>query len=88
MVREVRLPGARTVAWLYGTWLFGINFVFHISDESTNALELALVAGVIPATLQLATLRLDTLDGAACFIIRRHFCWSYAQVTLMRFTRG
>jgi O-antigen ligase len=82
MVREVRLPGAHTVAWLYGTWLFGINFVFHISDESTNALELALVAGVIPATLQLATLRLDTLGWSRLF----YYSWAFLLVICAGYT--
>lgn len=53
-------PGVLIVGWLYGAWLFGINFIFHITDGSSNALELALMLGIIPAAAQLAVYRFNT----------------------------
>lgn len=82
MIKRIESPRALIVGWLYGTWLFGINFIFYTWSESKNALEIALLAGVIPAAAQLMVFRLDTLGWGRLLL----YSWAFLLVICAGYT--
>ena len=82
MIKRTDSSGALIVGWLYGTWLFAINLIFYTSSESKNALEMALLAGVIPAAAQLIVFRLDTSGWSRLWL----YSWAFLVVICAGYT--
>jgi O-antigen ligase len=82
MIKRTDPSGALIVGWLYGTWLFAINLIFYTASESKNALEMAVLAGVIPAAAQLIVFRLDTSGWSRLWL----YSWAFLVVICAGYT--
>jgi O-antigen ligase len=82
MIKRTDSSGALIVGWLYGTWLSAINVIFYTASESKNALEMAVLAGVIPAAAQLIVFRLDTSGWSRLWL----YSWAFIVVICAGYT--
>ncbi|MBL8659255.1 MAG: O-antigen ligase family protein [Rhodospirillales bacterium] len=69
------------VAVAYAAWLFGLSFVFHLAPDNKILLEIALIAGMIPAMLHCLLLPIDTRgNGPGMW-----FLWAFMVIFLLSY---
>ncbi len=69
------------IAIVYGAWLFSLSVAFHLQAENKILLELVLLMGVIPASLQAVLLPVDTRGNAPGM----WFLWAFLSIFLLSY---